>query len=162
MMPESWIIQSLGAEKVRLAIEETGRRRLYSALGVLHGEGLPDEQLRFVANGLELRVFDVLDHDDLELLRSAAKDAFQVARGLPRPSAPVEAAEWLVRLGSLGVLADRGADVRRLLIGQGLPQLQLESEDWDVRVWACILDIWLRLFRKQGWDDLDSVPSPLR
>ena len=62
-----------------------------------------------------------------------------------------------MRLGSLGVLGDRGADVRRLLIEKDLPQLPLDSEDWGIRVWACILDIWLRLFRKHGWGDLDLV-----
>jgi len=154
---DSWIIQSLGAEKVRKAVEEAGRRRLRNALGVAGAGEFPDDQLRFVANGLELRVFDLLEGDDPEGLQAAATDAFQVARSLTCPEAPMEAAEWLVRLGSLGVLGDRGADVRRLLIEKDLPQLPLDSEDWGIRVWACILDIWLRLFRKHGWGDLDLV-----
>jgi len=154
---DSWIIQSLGAEKVRKAVEEAGRRRLRKALGVAAAGGFPDDQLRFVANGLELRVLDLLEGDDPEVLQAAATDVFQVARSLTCPEAPIEAAEWLVRLGSLGVLGDRGADVRRLLIEKDLPQLPLDSEDWGIRVWACILDIWLRLFRKHGWGDLDLV-----
>lgn len=157
MTADSWIIQSLGAEKVRKAVEEAGRRRLRNALGVATAGEFPDDQLRFVANGLELRVFDLLEGDDPKVLQVVATDAFQVARSLTCPEAPIEAAEWLVRLGSLGVLGDRGADVRRLLIEKDLPQLPLDSEDWGIRVWACILDIWLRLFRKHGWEDLDLV-----
>jgi len=154
---DSWIIQSLGAENVRRAVEEAGRRRLRHALGVEAVGEYPDDQLRFVANGLELRVFELLEGDNAEVLQAAATDAFQVARALACPEAPIEAAEWLVRLGALGVLGDRGADVRRLLIEKDLPRLPLDSDDWGIRVWACILDTWLRLFRKQGWEDLDAV-----
>lgn len=157
MTAESWIIQSLGAENVRKSAEEAGRRRLRKALGVEGAASFSDDQLRFVANGLELRVFDMLDADDAEVLQIAAAEAFQVARSLTGPEVPIDAAEWLVRLGALGVLGDRGADVRRLLIEDDLPQLPLSSEDWGIRVWACILDIWLRLFRKHGWEDLDFV-----
>ena len=64
MTADSWIIQSLGAENVRKSAEEAGRRRLRKALGVEGAAALSDDQLRFVANGLELRVFDLLDGDD--------------------------------------------------------------------------------------------------
>lgn len=157
MTADSWIIQSLGAERIHKAVEEAGRRRIQNALSIPSAGELSDEQLRFVANGLELRVFELLDGENTEALQAAATDAFQVARSLACPESPVEAAEWLVRLGGLGVLGDRGADVRRLLIENDVPQLPLTSEDWGVRVWACILDMWLRLFRKHGWRDLDLV-----
>lgn len=157
MTADSWILQSIGTEKVRLAVEEAGRRRLQRALGVRTAWKLSDEELRFVANGLDLQVFELLEGDDADFLVAVAADAFQVARALPRPKANVAAAEWLVHLGCLGTLGDRGADVRRLLIDEGLPDLTLESMDWGVRVWYSILDVWLRLFRKEGWQDLDAV-----
>ena len=70
---------------------------------------------------------------------------------------PTETAQSLVRLGCLGVLGDRGADVKRLLVANGWPALPVDADDWGQRVWSTILDVWLRLFRKQGWDDLDAV-----
>ena len=36
-------------------------------------------------------------------------------------------------------------------------RLPTEAEDWSERVWSTILDVWLRLFRKKGWSDLDAV-----
>ena len=93
MTADSWIIQSLGAKKVRKAVEEAGLRRLGNALGVAGAGEFPDDQLRFVANGLELRVFDLLEGDDPEGLQAAATDVFQVARSLTCPEAPIEAAE---------------------------------------------------------------------
>jgi hypothetical protein len=157
MTADSWIRDSLGSEKVRNAIEEAARRRLRCALGVPVPERLSDDQLCFVASGLELRVYDLLDGDRDEALRAASLEAFQIMRAAPRSGAPIGVAEALLRLGCLAVLGDRGADMRRILKDEGLPELPLNVPDWGVRVWASILDIWLRLLRKSGWDDLDAV-----
>jgi superfamily II DNA/RNA helicase len=157
MTAKSWIVQSIGAERVHKAEEEASRRRLQSALGLKVNGNLSDDELRFVSLGMELRVFDLLEGDETDELRDAAAAAFQIARALPWPAEPLTAAEWLVRLGGLGVLGDRGADVRRVFIELGLPRLAPDPDDWGARVWCCILDIWLRLFRKDGWDDLDLV-----
>lgn len=157
MSAASWILQSLGTEKVRRATEEAGRRRLGDALGVETAKKVTDEHLRFAANGLELQAFALLDTENADELRAACAEAFQVARTVPRSGTPSEVAEALVRLGCLGVLGDRGADVRRILSDGSFPTLPLDAADWGVRVWASILDIWLRLFRKIGWADLDQV-----
>ena len=157
MTADSWIVDSLGAENISKVTAEASRRRLHGALGVSGAQDFTDDQLRFVANGLELRVFELLDDEGPDALRTASAAAFQVARVLPRESGPFETAEALVRLGCMGVLGDRGSDVRRLLIEQGLPELPLEVGDWGEQVWANILDVWLRLLRKDGWSDLNAV-----
>ena len=66
-------------------------------------------------------------------------------------------AQSLIKLGCIGFLGDRGADVKRILLENELPVLPIEDPDWCIRVWASILDIWLRLLRKNGWSDLDAV-----
>ena len=157
MTADSWIIQSLGVDKVRGTEVEAARRRLHRALGIDGATDVTDDQLRFIANGLELRVFDLLERATPEELCTAAAQAFQVGRVVAQEGAPVEVAQNLVRLGCLGVLGDRGADFRRLLIDQEIPALPIDDTDWGVRVWAIILDVWLRLFRKDGWSDLNEV-----
>ena len=157
MTTNAWVIESLGADKITGAEAEAGRRRLNRALGIDGEIKVPDEQLRFVGNGLELRVFTLLDNGDSEELRSAATRAFQVGRVLPLEGSPVEVAQRLVRLGCFGVLGDRGADFRRMLIDQGIPTLPTDESNWGQRVWAIILKVWLCLFRKKGWSDLDEV-----
>ena len=159
MTSASWIVDSLGVEKVRQATTEAGRRRLRDALGIGGTGHLDDGRLRFVAEALELRVAVLLDDGDAADLCAAAAEAFQVARVLPHEGAPVETAQSLVRLGCLGVLGDRGADVKRLLVANGWPALPLDADDWGQRVWSAILEVWLRLLRKQGWDDLDVVQA---
>lgn len=157
MTADSWILQSLGAEKIAGAAEEAGRRRIRRALSVEDARKLTDEQLRFVAHGLELRVFDLLEGDDVGALRAAAAQAFQISRVSPFPAGVFPEATALVRLGCLGVLGDRAADVRRILMDEGVPNLPVASSNWGERVWAIVLDIWLRLLRKRGWEDLDLV-----
>ena len=157
MTSESWIVDSLGVEKVHHATTEAGRRRLRDALGISGTGRLDDDHLRFVANALELRVTVLLDDGDPEDLRAVAAEAFQVTRVLPHGGTPTETAQSLVRLGCLGVLGERGADVKRLLGANGWPALPLDADDWGQRAWSVILDVWLRLLRKQGWDDLDAV-----
>ena len=159
MTADSWIIDSLGVEKVRNATTEAGRRRLLHTFGLSDAKQLSDDHLRFVAHTLELRVFDLIDEDSTENLHTAAVEAFQVARVLPLSEDPIEAAQALVRMGCLGVLGDRGADVKRILSEGELPSLPTESDDWGTRVHSTILEIWLRLFRKSGWEDLDAVHS---
>ena len=156
MNSEFWIVASLGVEKVHHAATEASRRRLRDALGIGGTGRLDDEHLRFIANALELRVTVLLDDGNPDDLCAAAMEAFQVARVLPHEGTPTETAQSLVRLGCLGVLGDRGADVKRLL-SNGLPALPKDASDWGRHVWSTILDVWLRLLRKQGWEDLDAV-----
>ncbi|MCI5145164.1 MAG: DEAD/DEAH box helicase, partial [Candidatus Electrothrix sp. AR3] len=63
----------------------------------------------------------------------------------------------LLRMSSMAILGDMGADAARLLREIDWPQLPVESTDWHERTWAVILDVWLRLIRKKGWTDRDAV-----
>ena len=161
MTSSSWIVDAVGIDKVQVIRMEAGRRRLYNALGLPGHSQIADDDLRFIANALELQTFDLLDGENADDLRTAASDAFRVARILPLPEEPLRAGAALVRLGCLGVLGDRGADVKRLLTDK-LPVLPLNASDWGERVWSSILDVWLRLFRKQGWNDLDAVQARIK
>lgn len=158
MTVDSWIVDSIGTGKIRTATTEAGRRRLHGTLGIAGREQLADDHLRFIANALELRVFDLLDGENPDDLCAAASEAFQVARILPRAKESIDAGAELVRLGCLGILGDRGTDVKRLL-KEEFPELPVRTGDWGRRVWSSILDVWLRLLRKKGWDDLDAVQA---
>lgn len=161
MTSRTWIAEAVGAEKIKMALEEARRRRLCAALGLKGVSALSDRQLRFIAAGLELQALESMSRGNAQDLIQAAATAFQVTRVLPRPASPLEAAEFLVQLGCLGVLGQRSADVRRLLAegsGEGgIPRLPLDADDWGLRVRSVILDIWLRLLRQSGWADFNAV-----
>lgn len=158
MTTDSWITASIGAERLEAAQEEANRRRIGAALEIPTEPGLADDELRFVVNALELRVAMLLDQEDGNALREAAAQAFQLARTLLPASPAHEGAAEILRVACLGVLGDRGADVRRILADVQLPA-PAPIENWGWRVEHTIQDIWLRLLRKQGWEDLDGVQS---
>ena len=153
----SWILDAVGSERVDRAEVDASRRRVTAALGIGRVQSQNEDELREAGAALELHVFDLLtDGNQPDVLRQAGACAFQVCRAIPTPSEPVEAAEWLLRLASMATLGDRSADVRRILI-DSFPEFPSDDEDWGRRVWATTLDIWLRLMRKHGWEDLDRV-----
>lgn len=158
MSAGAWLRTAVGEDRLRETTTEASRRRLAQALESPSSSAMDEEELRFIANALELQVFDCLDDDQRAgELRTAAAETFQIARTLTWPEEPVAAADWLVRLGCLAVLGDRSADFRRIVTETELPALPLDSPDWGVRVWSSVLAVWLRLLRKHGWDDLDAV-----
>ena len=159
MTADNWLRTAIGADRLRETSTEASRRRLSAALSFVSQEQDDRElDLQFVTNALELELFDALDDEQRALeLRDIAAETFQIARTLTWPEEPVAAAQWLVRLGCLAVIGDRSADFRRIITEMQLPALPLDSSDWGVRVWSSVLDVWLRLLRKQGWDDLDAV-----
>lgn len=125
------------------------------------------EVIQRTAGMLEIAVLDlvlegVLADDEEEdarrsALRQSAADAFRLMHVLPRPDDALRGGVFLLRAGALAVLGDKGADAARWLREESWAQLPLESEDWGERTWATILDIWLRLIRKNGWTDRDAV-----
>jgi superfamily II DNA/RNA helicase len=157
MTTDSWILDSIGSNRLRAAEDEATRRRLSAALDARVDPLVANRDLRFVAHALELRVFTLLEGDDAVALREAAAQAFQVARSLPLTVETIEEAAELLRVSCLGVLADRGTDVRRLLEGVALTGQNPTALSWGDRVAKTINDVWLRLLRKQGWEDLDGA-----
>ena len=159
MTARTWLRAALGEERLLASARDAKRRRLGTALGCPTSAMESDEELKFAFNALELQVFDCLDDAEVASLRDAAAEAFQIGRTIPWPGDPVGVAEWLVRIGCLAVLGDRAADARRILKQDDLPALPIEDRDWGLRVWAGVLDLWIRLIRKRGWDDLDAVQN---
>lgn len=157
MTAGNWLQTAIGEDRLRETSTEASRRRLSASLNSA-SQRSDDLELQFVTNALELVLFDALDDEQRALeLRAIATETFQIARTLAWPEQPVAAALWLVRLGCLAVIGDRSADFRRIVTEVQLPVLPHDSPDWGVQVWSSVLDVWLRLLRKQGWDDLDAV-----
>lgn len=155
----TWIVDAIGHDRVARAHEEASRRRVLAALAVDGLVHVHDAELAEVGGALELQVFDLLVDGSADSLRSASVEAFQVLRALPHPADPVDAAAWLLRISCIAVLGDRGADARRMLVDDGIPDLPVEDPDWGRRVWATTLDTWLRAIRKHGWEDLDRIQA---
>lgn len=157
MTAANWLRTAIGEQRLHQTWTEASRRRLTNALSS-PSQTTEDGELKFVTNALELQLFDALDDEGrVDELRTVAAETFRIARTLAWPEEPIAAAEWVVRLGCIAVLGDRSADFRRIVTESELPTLPPDSVDWGVRVWSSVLDVWLCLLRKTGWDDLDAI-----
>lgn len=156
-----WLLEKLGdarKQALALACHVQIHRELFNA---------PFNEdaalIKRIAETLEMIVFDLLldgttnDETKQATLKSCAADAFRLFRVLPPIDNPIEDSLTKLRGSALAVLGDMGADAARLLREHPWAALPLESEDWGKRTWATIIDIWLRLIRKQGWTDRDVV-----
>jgi len=119
--------------------------------------------IRRTGEALEMVVLDLIGErttDDQEIIRTlklCAADAFRLFRILPPTGNAIETSLFQLRSSALAVLGDMGSDAARMLRESPWPELPLGSEDWSERTWATIIDIWLRLIRKEGWTDRDRV-----
>ena len=125
---------------------------------------LADEKLiRRAADVLEMAVLDLMledvadDEKKQRELQLAAADAFYLLHALPRPADALDAGKFLLRAGILAVLGDKEADAVLWLEKEPWDELPVDSEDWHKRTWATVLDVWLRLIRKDRYTDLDVV-----
>ncbi|MBW2690098.1 MAG: DEAD/DEAH box helicase, partial [Deltaproteobacteria bacterium] len=156
-----WILDSISERRAE-ALKIADRIQIYHELLNTRAEA-DIELVRDIANALELAAFDLIlerfEEDDakLNMMRECAADAFRLYRVLPQPENPLEEGVLLLRMSALAVLGDKGADAARLLRQREWSNLPLESDNWSERTWATILDIWLRLIRKKGWEDRDIV-----
>ena len=112
---------------------------------------------------LEIAVLDLVsnefeeDDENQRELRPVAADAFRLLRALPSPNDQLEEGIFLLRAGALAVLGDKGVDAARWLRENSWQELPIDSQDWSERTWATVVDVWLRLIRKDGWSDRDLV-----
>ncbi len=155
-----WMLNSIG-ELRSSALHEAARAQVLSELASSPYE-VDYGQIELVAQTMETVVMDLLlsandEGEKTKLLRQCAADAFRLYRVLPEREIALAEAELRLRRSALAVLGDLGADAARNLREQSWPELELESEDWRSRTLSTIIDVWLRLIRKQGWDDRDAV-----
>ena len=144
--------------------EEMRQQALNIAQRAQNSHKPADEKLlRRAADVLEIAVLDLIledvanDEKKRKELQRAAADAFCLLCALPHPADPLDAGKFLLRAGSLAILGDKGTDAELWLEKEPWAELPVDSEDWHKRTWATVLDVWLRLIRKDHPTDLDVV-----
>ncbi|OGR23476.1 MAG: ATP-dependent helicase [Desulfobacterales bacterium RIFOXYA12_FULL_46_15] len=156
-----WLLDSI-SEKRSSALKNAERIQIHQEL-LNQNIDVDFVEFRDVANALELTALDLIldrfeeNEGKLRTMRECATDAFRILRVLPLPEDSVQASYQLLRMSSLAVLGDRGADASRILKQIDWPNLPYDSDDWGKRTWSTIVDVWLRLIRKKGWEDRDIV-----
>ncbi|MFA7559514.1 MAG: DEAD/DEAH box helicase [Sphaerochaeta sp.] len=156
-----WLLDSIADRRGR-ALKHAEKIQIYKEL-LRKDISENDSELVDVANALILVTIELSsepyedDEEKLAVIRGCASDAFRLLRMASLPEDSIEASYRLLQISTLAVIGDLGADASRLLQHIQWPVLPLLSENWEERTWATICDVWLRLIRKKGWEDRDTV-----
>jgi len=156
-----WLLDSVDASRIE-ALKQAERILVYREL-LRKTTDVDFGLIQRTAEALEMATLDLIlerfeeDEEKSNALKQCAADAFRLYRILPGNDSPIADGIQLLRMSALAVLGDMGSDAARLLHEIDWPQLPVESSDWHDRTWAVILEVWLRLIRKQGWTDRDAV-----
>ncbi|MGN5390150.1 DEAD/DEAH box helicase [Streptomyces sp. JL7001] len=169
-----WALCALGDDRVSLA--EASATKLYVERNVgryIHGspsDSATDELIRRVAIAYEIAASEGLE--DLfratrgrtsarsQLSEAATHRAFELRRALPLESDDLRALTYqILQLGSFAYISDRWAEFRAWLRDREVGPEILPAPDggWDGQILHTLSNIWIRLLRKQGWEDLTAV-----
>lgn len=90
---------------------------------------------------------------------AASFRAFDLRRLMPVPRPTHERLYFVLHLSALAYCGDRWADLRRWYAEneQALTPPSVVDVPWDQRLLFRLFHCWVRLFRKNGWDDLDRI-----
>lgn len=157
MTDPAWLLNNTGDSRWSRLRTDADRCRLSKDFDIQINNDVYDE-IAGAEVFYELQMMELLDQQTNSCsLRKVAEETFQIARALPIPDNPLPALKWLVRLGCTAYLGDRFSDFRRIVKKYQTPDDLLNSTDWGIRVWSTVLDVWIRLLRKNGWEDLNLV-----
>ncbi|MCY4233756.1 MAG: DEAD/DEAH box helicase [Bacteroidetes bacterium] len=148
----------------RLADHALGRQIKFSFSANENDKILIDQ----VALALELAAIEGLDElsqsfpDNIQLRDQATAASFRlfdIWRLQPVPSQLSKRLFFVLQLSSIAYCGDRWNDLRRWYKKNkdSLTVPSVAEQPWDRRILYRLFDCWVRLFRKDGWDDLDRV-----
>ena len=170
---EHWAIDAIGSDEIlrtdALVRERLAQRAVGRQISFSFAENQEDEAvLERVALAYELAAIEGID----ELSRPAGENqrirdqavaasflAFDIRRLHPVPMETHDRLFFVLHLSALAYCGDRWSDLRRWYRdnGQSLRAPSVADTDWDQRLLYRLFDCWVRLFRKDGWDDLDQI-----
>ena len=170
---EHWAVAAVEVEELGRVEEIVHQRLANRAVGrqitFPFAESLDDEPfLERVALAYELAAIEGLEElsrpsGDRRGLRdqavAASFRAFDIRRLLAVPTETDERLFFVLQLFASAYCGDRWSDLRRWFKEQeaALEAPSVAEASWDRRLLYRLFDCWIRLFRKDGWDDLDRV-----
>lgn len=172
---QHWAVKAVGDDNLNRAQEVARVRLVRFAVGHqmkidLEEKDTDNEVIKRVATAYELTVIEGLnsvlhpsgDSQGDQLRQQAlagAFSAYNLYRVLPVPTEAEEKIFHILHLAALAYCGDQWTDLRRWLKDreQEIKSPSVAEADWERRLLYRLFDCWVRLFRKQGWDDLDGI-----
>lgn len=173
LLERHWAVAAIPSDLRKSVLAKANRKLIQKTVGrQLHLEisDSSDEEdlLKRMALAYEMAAIEGLpaflnqvpEQDSLRLQCIAgAWRAFEFRRLLPPPSLEVERIFHVLHLASLAYCGDRWSDIRRWFVEnpEAVSIPSVVDQPWDQRVLYRLFECWVRLLRKDGWDDLDRI-----
>lgn len=170
---EHWAVLAVGEKNrdrgLRVAEVRLVRAATHRQMEVSFGERASDDDLLqrlamayevAATEGLDSLLHPSSDNDDLQgQAQAGAWRAFEIRRLVAVPEDTDEKIFHVLHLASLAYCSDRWSDLRRWIKENRatVKGPSVAKEPWDKRVLYRIFDCWIRLFRKESWDDLHRI-----
>lgn len=175
LVDQHWAVKALGENFKDRALEVAKISLMRSAVGhqmaIAFDDAATDNELvERTAMAYEIAAIEGLDallhpSGDNERVRlrlqaqAGAFRAYDLLRILPIPSGAEDRIFHVLHLAGVSYCGDQWGDLRRWLKDhEGETKTpSVANVGWDRRILYRLFDCWVRLLRKQGWDDLDGV-----
>ena len=167
-----WAVAAIGDVNLKRVADLVHQRIARNALGEQMVFSFQSEDdatlLDRAALACELAAVDGLDElsrpaGENDVLRDQAtissSCAFDIRHTFPIPSETQERLFFVLQLSSLAYCGDRWSDLRRWYktYPGALTPPSVVNVSWDRRLLYRLFDCWVRLFRKNGWHDLNGI-----
>ena len=170
---DHWALAAIGPDELARVADRVNERLADRAVGrqiAFSFEHAPGDirLLERAALAYELAAVEGLD----ELSRPAGQNAalrdqaiaasyrsFEIRRLLPLPTDVHDRLYFVLQISATAYCGDRWTDLCRWFSEDEAASATPTVADvpWDRRLMYRLFDCWVRLFRKEGWDDLDRI-----
>jgi hypothetical protein len=174
-LDEHWALSAIGAERVAAAHLQANRLYVRSTLRGLRSVSVEAPGAKDLIERVAF-AYEVVASEGIEELvkapgnraepssriaEAAAYRAFELLRALPlvERGEPEDIVRHVLRLASLAYCSDLWAEFQGWLRDRDVEPELLEGSGgaWDQRVLRDLGQVWIRLLRKNGWEDLREV-----
>ncbi len=172
-LEKHWAVSAIGEDELAraegLVNENLARRAVGRQIAFSFSSNAGDDAfLERVALAFEMAAIEGLD----ELSRPSGENAalrdqataasfraFDIRRLLPVPDETHDRLFFVLQLSALAYCGDRWSDLRRWYKenAKALTAPSVAESPWDRRLLYRLFDCWVRLFRKEGGDDMDRI-----
>ena len=153
----NWLLEHIAAE--RKEVNKLVNKRILSQELQNTIMDIDFGKVERVTSILELYLFDMLSSNDYnkDEVKKVSAELFRLCRVMPNSGDVLKNLLYTLKYSCFGVLGDVGISVSKLLKEKNWDETLLTSEKWKEKTLATIIDVWLRLIRKKGWNDRDRV-----
>ncbi|OGP32493.1 MAG: hypothetical protein A2X93_07895 [Deltaproteobacteria bacterium GWC2_56_8] len=172
---QHWAVKAIGDDRLARALEVGAARAMRSSAGhqttiIFDDAAAADNDLiERAAMAYEIAAIEGLNavlhpsSDEvcvqLRQVQAGAFRAYSLRRTMPIPQEAEDMVFHVLRLMALAYCSGQLTDLRRWLRDheRDIKTPSIADVSWDRRIIYQLYDCWMRLLRKQGWDDLDAI-----